>query len=592
MKKNSFLIVVLICVLFSFSFATINILSPLKTDSFNGLPIYLEWEQTDPAIRKIPVIYSIYIGNSEDTLELYENNLLGTQRAIFFLPDDYSGRLYWKIVASNKNGIVDESEISSFRYKRSYYYQKPEEVKILLSWEKDRFDLDLHLTGKNVNGGEFHMFDPLSDENNGSPWPSQIRMRAYSRGNLNYKEITLSKSFISDYLASAFRVSVESANGNISGSEAKVEIYFDGELMEVYEVPVEDSDAFWNVFDFTQVNAQDLRIDIVDKLSKTSSSIWAYDKGLDGNVFVDSWLPGLPEDLDFVIEAPVKLVDVDDFIDIIDDLEIEVDLEDLEIAKINLPQGVELDTEKMSVFVNDVACKVFIRKAKTIRTSVDIMFVVDRSGSMDSEIYGVQSSLERFIDHLNGIGFNARVGILAYGSYAPSSAGWQDLGDFSDTLTFISNRLMNSAGGTEVPYTAIYYVFENADWDKDAEKHIILVTDEDSEENGRYENISKSNLIRKLGTEYAVHTILSDQDDYSRYTTNYSPEWDPREIAEKTNGVIEYTDGSGVVNLANSGILNFAENAYYVFIDVPEGVSGEVKVLYETNQGTGFSSSK
>jgi len=598
MKKSSFLIIALISfVTFSVSFASIKLISPSKSDSIIGVPIILNWELENDMAEEIPVIYSIYLGTSQETLELYEDNLLAKERAIFFLPDDFSGRLYWKIIAYNSTGIIDESEINSFKYisskdLRSYFYGKPNEIKILLSWEKSRFNLDLHLTGENIAGGDIHMFAPLSDENNGSPWPGEIRMKSYRRENKNYKEMTLSKAFLDKFLDSEFRLSVESKEGDILSAEPTVEIYFDGELAEIFELPDEKTDCYWNVFDFIQANADDLRIDIVDKLSKTSSSLWTDDRDLEGNILVDPYLPIKPPVLDIDIEADLRLVDVDDFIDILEDLDIEVETGDLEVAKIVLPQNVELDTETMSVFVNDVACKLFIRKAKKIKTTVDIMFVVDRSGSMDSEIAGVERSLEKFINHLNEIGFNARVGLLPYGSNAPSSAGWQDLSDYSATLDFIYRRLNNSAGGYEVPYTAINYVFENAGWNKDAEKHIILVTDEDSEENGRYESLSKSRLIKKLGTEYVVHTILSPEDDYNRNVTNYTSEADPREVAEKTNGIIEYTDSYGNVDLTTSGILNFAENSYYIFFERPEGISGDIEILYETNKGTGYSSSK
>jgi len=596
MKKTSLLVVVLISfVILEVSFASINILSPSKSNSIIGIPVILEWELENDISEQTSVIYSIFLGKSQETLELYENNLLATERAIFFLPDDFSGRLYWKIVAYNRNGIIDESEVSSFRYVsskdlRSYSYGKPNEMKIQLSWRKSNFNLDLHLTGENIAGGDIHMFDPLADEKNGSPWPEAIRMKSYKKNSKNYKEIILSKTFLDKFLNSNFRLSVESKSGDISETEAIVEIYFDSKLIDDFEVPNEEANSYWNIFDFTQANTKDLRIDILDKLSKTSSSLWTINR--DEKDLVESYLPKIPPVLDIELKGDLRLVDVDNYIDILEDLDMEVEVEDLEVAKIILPQNVELDTDKMSVFVNDVARKLFIRKAKKIKSTVDIMFVVDRSGSMDSEIAGVQKSLKSFITHLNESGFDARVGLLPYGSYAPSSAGWQGLGTYDDTLSFIDRRLRNSAGGNEVPYTAIYYVFKKADWNDDAEKHIVLVTDEDSENNGYYESISKSELLNELGTEFVVHTILSPQDDYNPAETDYTPESDPREVAEKTNGIVEYTDNYGNVNLTNSGILNFAENSYYVFFEKPEVDSGDVEILYETNEGTGYSSSK
>jgi len=599
MKKTCIVIFfILFLALFSVAFSCINIVSPSKSDSFIGVPVILNWDFEYSNLEQGPVIYSIYIGNSQKKLKLYENNLLTTERAIFFLPDEFSGKLYWKVVAYNSTGIIDESEVTSFNYIKSkdlqsYYFGKPNEIKIVLSWEKSRFKLDLHLTGEDVAVGDIHMFAPLSDNRNGSPWPEELTMKSYRslKDHNYYKEMTLTKTFFDKFLDALFRVSVESESGDVSDSEATVTVYFDGEIVKVFEVPEDAANTYWNIFDFTQVSAKDLRIDIIDKLSKTSSSLWTRERG--ETIFDNSFLPKFPPVLDIAVEADMRIVDVDDFIDILDDLDVNIEMKDLEVAKIILPQNVELDMNTLSVFVNDVACKLFVSKAKKIKSTVDIMFVVDRSGSMDSEIAGVQRSLEQFITHLNKIGFNARVGLLPYGSYAPSPAGWQKLGHYSDTLSFIMRSLGASAGGNEVPYTAINYVLEHAGWNNDAEKHIVLVTDEDSEENGRYESLSKSELIRKLGTEFVVHTILSPEDDYNKYATNYTSEADPREIAKSTNGIIEYTDSWGNVDLANSGILNFAENSYYVFFEKPETDSiDEVEIIYETNKGTGYSSSK
>lgn len=49
------------------------------------------------------------------------------------------------------------------------------------------------------------------------------------------------------------------------------------------------------------------------------------------------------------------------------------------------------------------------------QTQVDVMFVVDVTGSMKEEINGVQGGIDRFVSELNSRQLDARVGLIAFG---------------------------------------------------------------------------------------------------------------------------------------------------------------------------------
>ena len=99
---------------------------------------------------------------------------------------------------------------------------------------------------------------------------------------------------------------------------------------------------------------------------------------------------------------------------------------------------------------------------------------------MIKEIKGFQNSLKEFVRYLNLLnllGLEVRVGFVPYDDDAPSiHSGWKDLGGYMEILEFI-DRFVKLGGGNEILYSAIDYAVRYADWARDVEGHIILVTD-------------------------------------------------------------------------------------------------------------------
>jgi hypothetical protein len=118
-----------------------------------------------------------------------------------------------------------------------------------------------------------------------------------------------------------------------------------------------------------------------------------------------------------------------------------------------------------------------------ITQTVDLVLIVDASGSMGEEIASVQQELTGLIDTLSIEIPDLRIGVIIYGStryseYPMSSTyNYLDLTTDFDNIKYLINSF-NAGGGTE-PWGDALYLAETFTWRETAQKLIILVGDED-----------------------------------------------------------------------------------------------------------------
>ncbi|MFW9904665.1 MAG: VWA domain-containing protein [Candidatus Thorarchaeota archaeon] len=115
--------------------------------------------------------------------------------------------------------------------------------------------------------------------------------------------------------------------------------------------------------------------------------------------------------------------------------------------------------------------------------AVDVLLIIDASGSMGEEITSVQDKLTVMIDTLSTSIPELRMGVIVYGwreySENPMSHSGNQLEfttDFNAVKDFI-NALY--AGGGYEPWGAALYLANSWDWRTEAQKLIIMVGDED-----------------------------------------------------------------------------------------------------------------
>jgi conjugal transfer mating pair stabilization protein TraN len=114
-------------------------------------------------------------------------------------------------------------------------------------------------------------------------------------------------------------------------------------------------------------------------------------------------------------------------------------------------------------------------KIKLAAEDVDIVFVIDRTSSMGSEINTLQANLFNFINLLEGLEGNIRLGVYGYNSSKniPYWGRIQLTSDFQAIHTFISGLTL--AGNRENAPTAIHAAANMENWRPEAMKIIHVI---------------------------------------------------------------------------------------------------------------------
>lgn len=468
----------------------------------------------------------------------------------------------------------------------------PEEIRIVLSWNVENLDLDAHLTGPLPDGKQFHMFHPLAESQGKSPWPNYVVLDPDNRSGWDGPETITIKTPIEGI----YRYTVRDYSNReikncktLSQSSAVVTVFQGGKEIGRFPVPANVEGSFWNVFEIQMDAFAQPIIYPFNEFTDLYNRVWVIE---DMEKFPAPILTTPPVNWQNQVRAkavPVSSTEVAEFVE-----SMGMDPVQIKALRFNLPAGVQLDPSSVALFVDNEPRGVAVFEAKMVKTSADLMFVVDTTGSMGEEIEGVKNSLKEFISYLNVIGFDARVGFLPYDDVVPSSylgisPNWQNLTSYQETIQFI-DKVLSLNGGNEIPYTAIRYALDNGDWSFNSDQTIVLVTDERSESGSQYETISKQLLIEKIIGKALVHSIISTQEgEYSQSETNYTALDDPREISPKTGGIIAYTDAKGNIDLTKTGILEFSEGSSYLMFPYDAMKPGKkVDIYFDTSEGTGF----
>ncbi|WP_126992837.1 VWA domain-containing protein [Thermosipho globiformans] len=274
-------------------------------------------------------------------------------------------------------------------------------------------------------------------------------------------------------------------------------------------------------------------------------------------------------------------------------------------VKISVPELSNLTEENLKVFEDGKAQGFLVFKESETRSNVDIMIVLDTTGSMGPAIEGVKSSIKNFIDTLEASGLNVKVGIVPYDDAAPAkditlTKPWQDLTDLNTARNFVDEIPNDGAGGDDLPenpYAGIMYAWNNASWRSSSQKIIILITDasahyksEINPGNAAGETLyDKNEVISAIQGYVTVHGAFVPV-WYSESTTDYTSPDDPREIVQKTGGIIKYTDSSGNVDLTSLGILEYVQSSWIIaFESDSPSATHTIEVFIEKDGRKGYS---
>ncbi|MGB8451633.1 MAG: VWA domain-containing protein [Anaerocolumna sp.] len=120
-------------------------------------------------------------------------------------------------------------------------------------------------------------------------------------------------------------------------------------------------------------------------------------------------------------------------------------------------------------------CLLFGTQSSTVYAGnkIDLIFIIDRSGSMSSSINSVRSEIGNFTSALQNQGISYRLGLVTYESNVRNYGFTTDVTVFKQWLNGV-----NVGGGTENGLDAIEDAASNSIFQVDAIKYFVLIGDE------------------------------------------------------------------------------------------------------------------
>jgi Mg-chelatase subunit ChlD len=202
-----------------------------------------------------------------------------------------------------------------------------------------------------------------------------------------------------------------------------------------------------------------------------------------------------------------------------------IDHSDFPFVKLNI-SGERLSFKSIEIFEENIPAKI---KSIEIHSSVlskpiDIVLVIDNSGTMEPKMNYVKSKAEELLSKMSGQGYNVRFAVVGFGS----EVNTEFTGGFSrftysieQTKRWIEKAASFRGGRNECQIEALR-VASNYDFRYSASKLIILFTDEDTKQNKINDvafNELKKNILDK---DITVFAFYSDPDERFNELTNLS----------------------------------------------------------------------
>lgn len=126
------------------------------------------------------------------------------------------------------------------------------------------------------------------------------------------------------------------------------------------------------------------------------------------------------------------------------------------------------------------------------KSRIDMVFIIDSSGSMRSDINDVRSEINKFTQQLANQGLDYRLGLVSYEKYPDSYSMTSNVETFRNNL-----RSIDVDGGTENGLDAIVEALDEYIFYDNAIKYFVLIGDEEIYSRGdRYSEQEVKNLLK------------------------------------------------------------------------------------------------
>ena len=184
---------------------------------------------------------------------------------------------------------------------------------------------------------------------------------------------------------------------------------------------------------------------------------------------------------------------------------------------------------------------------------IDIVFIMDNSGSMSGEQLAVENNVINFVDALNASGIDYALGLCRYGQSAGSGAPIaENAGVLTTSGTYFKNTLWQRNvvdGGTEPAFDSIAYSMSHFAFRPGSQKIVVLITDESPDQG----TVTDLQAIAALNNQTASINVLTLSNLYHYYDNFFL----------STKSGLSISGTPIVPNSSTAAFLNAGEKNYY-----------------------------
>lgn len=226
------------------------------------------------------------------------------------------------------------------------------------------------------------------------------------------------------------------------------------------------------------------------------------------------------------------------------------------------------------------------------RSSVDIVFIIDQSGSMDSSISGVKNNVNHFADLLSERGVSYRLGLVTYEEYVTRRALTDDVQEFKRQVSQVG-----TFGGIENGLDAIMDAAQNYPFDVNANKYFVLIGDENIFSRNGY---SDASVIQYLKSNQITLTAIGTsgiQSQFKQFTDETGGQYldiysDYSDLLTQIFDQIQRIPTLEIVSPSEGEMVSGTSNAYVPSVKVTDPDSDRLEVSYFIDNRTVAENSK
>lgn len=200
----------------------------------------------------------------------------------------------------------------------------------------------------------------------------------------------------------------------------------------------------------------------------------------------------------------------------------------------------------------------------TTSSKIDMVFILDRTGSMYGTITGCKNSINAFAATLEAAGADVKFGVVAFGDTDSERMDIALPSTAAQVQTFLATVTASGGGdGPENPLDSLMYAFNSYTWRSGAQKVFIILTDATAHQSGdgtTYCTTTLADVQSALSGKAVVYSVSPTEDSNSYPSPGYSP---------KTADVRWLADGYGWfggVTTATYGTRRGSDEAGRVYV--------------------------